>query len=137
MLYIDIAKVDRDVAHFVMAIHVCFKCMFQMFQLFQMNVASVFIWMLHIHARSKHMFQVFSGVSYVCLQVFHVDIAYICNGFQVFSDIFTSVSDACFKCFISLLLYVAFACFKSRSSVAHEVRVGSGWLQSSFVVASG
>ena len=77
MLYIDIAKVDRDVAHFVMAIHVCFKCMFQMFQLFQMNVASVFIWMLHIHARSKHMFQVFSGVSYVCLRVFHLDVAYV------------------------------------------------------------
>jgi hypothetical protein len=25
---IDVAKVDRDIAHVVMAIHVCFKCMF-------------------------------------------------------------------------------------------------------------
>ena len=41
MLYIDVAKADRDVEHVVMAIHVCFKCMFQMFYLFQMYVASV------------------------------------------------------------------------------------------------
>ena len=30
MLYIDVAKVDRDVAHVVMSIHVYFKSMFQM-----------------------------------------------------------------------------------------------------------
>ena len=46
MLYIDVAKVDRDVAHVGMAIHVCFKCMFQMFHLVQTYVASVFIQML-------------------------------------------------------------------------------------------
>jgi hypothetical protein len=34
VLYIDVAKVDRDVVHVVMAIHVCFKCMFQIFHLF-------------------------------------------------------------------------------------------------------
>ena len=28
VFYIDVAKVDRDVAHVPMAIHVCFKCMF-------------------------------------------------------------------------------------------------------------
>ena len=28
VLYIDIAKVDWDVAHVVMVIHVCFKCTF-------------------------------------------------------------------------------------------------------------
>jgi hypothetical protein len=36
VLYIDVAKVDRDVAHVVMTIHVCFECMFQMFHLFHM-----------------------------------------------------------------------------------------------------
>ena len=41
MLYIDVAKVDRDVAHVVMAIYVCFKSMFQMFYLLQTYVASV------------------------------------------------------------------------------------------------
>jgi hypothetical protein len=46
VFYIDVAKVDRDVAHIPMVIHVCFKCMFQMFYLYQTYVASVFIWML-------------------------------------------------------------------------------------------
>jgi hypothetical protein len=27
----DVAKVDWDVAHVVMAMHICLKCMFQMF----------------------------------------------------------------------------------------------------------
>jgi len=63
--------------------------------------------------------------------VFHLDVAYVCNGFQMFSDVFASVSDACFKSFIYLLLYVAtvaFGCFKSRSGVAHGMCVGSSWL---------
>ena len=74
--------------------------------------------MLHIHACCKHMFHVFSGVSYACLQVFHLDIAFVCNGFKCSSGIFTSVSYACFKCFIYLILYVATVVsvyFKSRS----------------------
>ena len=42
----DVAKVDQDVAHVAMAMHVCFKCMFQIFHLYQTYVASVFIRML-------------------------------------------------------------------------------------------
>ena len=45
VFYIDVAKVDRDVAkldrnvaHIAIAIHICFKCMFQMFYLFQINI---------------------------------------------------------------------------------------------------
>jgi hypothetical protein len=34
VFYIDVAKVDRDVAHVAMAIHVYFERMFQMFHLF-------------------------------------------------------------------------------------------------------
>ena len=135
VLYIDVAKVDRDVAHVVMAIHVCFKCMFQMFHLFQTYVASVLSGCcksttgccIYIHACYKHMFL---SVSYKCLQVFHVYVVYVCNGFQVFSGVFASVSYDCFKCFIYLLLYVvtvASGCFSSRSGVAHGMRVGSGW----------
>jgi hypothetical protein len=43
------------------------------------------------------------------LQVFHLDVAYICNGFQVFLDILASVSYAClnvssvFFCMLQLL----------------------------------
>jgi hypothetical protein len=49
--------------------------------------------------------------------------------FKCFSGVFASVSDACFKCLIYLLLYVvtvASGYFKSRSGVAHGIRVGSG-----------
>ena len=38
----DVAKVDQGVAHVAMAIHICFKCMFQMFHLLQTYLASVF-----------------------------------------------------------------------------------------------
>jgi hypothetical protein len=41
VFYIDVANIDRDVAHFAMAIHVCFKHMFQMFHMFQTYVTSV------------------------------------------------------------------------------------------------
>jgi hypothetical protein len=34
VFHMDVAKVDRDVAHGAMDIHVCCKCMFQMFHLF-------------------------------------------------------------------------------------------------------
>jgi hypothetical protein len=55
----DVAKVNWNVAHVAMAMHVCFKCMFQMFRLYQTYVASVFFWMLHIYACCKRMFEVF------------------------------------------------------------------------------
>jgi hypothetical protein len=34
VFHLDIVKVDWDVAHVAIAIHVCCKCMFKMFQLF-------------------------------------------------------------------------------------------------------
>ena len=40
-------------------------------------------------------------------QVFHLDVAYFGNGFQVVLGVFANVSDACFICFIYLYLYVA------------------------------
>jgi hypothetical protein len=55
------------------------------------------------------------------LQVFYLDAVYVCNVFQVF-----------FRCFIqmfhlsfSYVASVAFGCFKNRSGIAHEMRVGS------------
>ena len=52
------------------------------------------------------------------LQVFYLDVTYVCNGFQVFSGVFASVIDVCFKCFNFLLLYFASITskyFKNRS----------------------
>ena len=60
---------------------------------FQTYVASVFIWMLHIF----HTY-VLSVLSIYCI-CFAID-------FQVFSGVFVSVSDACFKYFICLQIYV-------------------------------
>jgi hypothetical protein len=134
VLYIDVVKVHQDVAHVVMAIHICFKCMIQMFHLFQTYVASVLseccksrsgccIYMLRAYICFKYFIRMFASV-------FYLDVSYVCNGFQVFSSAFVSVSDVCFKCFICLLLYVvtvASGCFKSRSGVAHGMRVGNGW----------
>ena len=80
MLYIDVPKVDRDVAHVVMAIHICFKCTFQMFYLLQTNVASILsgFRMLHIHALQTYvssvlrcficMFASVSSECCICLQ---------------------------------------------------------------------
>jgi hypothetical protein len=34
VLYVDVVKVDQDVAHVVIAIRVCFKSLFQMFHPF-------------------------------------------------------------------------------------------------------
>jgi hypothetical protein len=68
VLYMDGAKVDRDVAHVVMAMHVCF-------QVYVLNVLSVqevcckcFIWMLHIYSCCKHMFASVLSRCCICLQ---------------------------------------------------------------------
>jgi hypothetical protein len=88
VLYINGAKVDRDVVYVVMAIHACFKCMFQMFHLFQMNVASVLSRRCKSRSRcciymhvANICFKCFQVFSYVCLLVFHLDVAYVCNDF--------------------------------------------------------
>jgi hypothetical protein len=91
LLYMDGVKVDRDVARVVRAMHVCF-------QVYVLNILSIpevhckcFIWMLHMHSCCKHMFQVFSGVLYICLRVFYLNVAYVYNGFQIFLGVFVSV----------------------------------------------
>jgi hypothetical protein len=50
-----------------------------------------------------------SGVSYVCLQMFYLDVAYLCNDFQVFLGVFASVLYVClsvsfvFFCMLQML----------------------------------
>jgi hypothetical protein len=50
------------------------------------------------------MFHVFSGVSYVCLQVFYLDVAYVYNGFQMLFKRFSQV----FHTFVSSVSSVFF-----------------------------
>jgi hypothetical protein len=87
VFYIDVAKVDRDVAHVAMAIHVfssvCFMCFRHMFQEFHLDVA-------------------YTSVCFKCfwcfiniLQVFLLDVAYVLQWPQICSSIFLGV----FKCF--------------------------------------
>jgi hypothetical protein len=50
-----------------------------------------------------------------------MDVVYVCNSLSVFSGVFVSILDACFKYFICLHTYVASVAsgyFKSRSGVA-------------------
>jgi hypothetical protein len=95
VLYTDVAKRDLDVAYVAMVIHVCYKLLFLMFHLFsQTYVASVFIWILH-------MFRTYvTSVLFECCVCFTMI-------FKCFPCVFVSVSDACFKCFIYLQMYVA------------------------------
>jgi hypothetical protein len=70
VFYMNVAKVDRDVAYVSMVVHVCCKLLFPMFHLFfQKYVVSVFIWMLHMFY--TYVVIVLSGC-YVCLQWFQV-----------------------------------------------------------------
>ena len=93
MFRMDVAKVDRDVAYVAMVVHVCCTCLFPMFhQFLQTYVASVFIWMLHIF--------------HIYVAMFYLNVAYVCNGFQVFFGFFLpmcqthvlSVSSVFFLC---------------------------------------
>jgi hypothetical protein len=98
---IGVGKVDRDVALVAMAIHVCFKCMFQMFHLFQMYVASV----SSRCCKSRSGCCIYMHVAGVCfkcfrcficmLQVFYPDVVYAAMA----TTCFLGVSNVCCKCF--------------------------------------
>jgi hypothetical protein len=88
VFHTDVVKVDRDVAHVVMVVHICCKLMFSMFHLFfPTDIACVFTHMM--------------------MQVFYLDVAYVYNGFKCFSDVFANVLNTCFKCFICFQTNVA------------------------------
>jgi hypothetical protein len=109
VLYIDVAKVYPDIAYVVMAIHVYFKCMFQMFHLFETNVASVLSGCCKSRSRCCT-YMHFTRICFKCFQVFHI---YVCKCFiwmllifamvfKYFSDVFANVSFV-FICMLQLL----------------------------------
>jgi hypothetical protein len=79
VLYIDVAKVDQDVAHVAMAIHVCFKCMFQMFYMFQTYVASVSFGCCK--SRSRCCIYICASVLGVLIRMLQVFYVYACNSY--------------------------------------------------------
>jgi hypothetical protein len=82
------------------------------------NVSSVFL-----DVCCKCFYLDVAYVSQICLQVlFDRMLHMFCNGFSSVLGVFSSVSDACFKCFIFLQTHVAkvsSGCCKSRTGVIH------------------
>ena len=88
MLHMDVAKVDRDVAHVAIDIHVCCKCLFEMFhlfficmlQVFDLDVASVFTHMLQAFIRNiSSISDAFCKCFIGMLHLFHTDVARACS----------------------------------------------------------
>ena len=88
---------------------ICSKC----FICFQTYVASVLSGCcksrsrccIYMHVASI-CFKVFSRVLYVCLQVFYLDVAYVCNSFQIFFRCFSK----CFKRLFQVFHLSSFVC---------------------------
>ena len=72
VFHMDVAIIDRDVAHVSMVVHVCCKRLFQMFHLlFQTYVKCAYLDVAYVsHICCKSMFRLFPGyvasVSYEC-----------------------------------------------------------------------
>jgi len=59
-----------------------------MLQVFYLDVVKVDLDVAYTCMLQAYVFKCFSSVSYVCLQVFHLDFAYVCNVVQVFLQVF-------------------------------------------------
>jgi hypothetical protein len=70
VFYMDVAKVDLDVAYVAVALHVCCPRLFQLFHLFFDVCCKCFIWMLHMF----HMYVV----------RFYLDVVYVAMTFKSF-----------------------------------------------------
>jgi hypothetical protein len=81
VFYIDVAKVDWDVAHLAMAIHICLKCMYKIFYLFRTYVASVSFGCCKSRCGCCIYMQVFQVFSYICYMCFIWMFAHVCNGY--------------------------------------------------------
>jgi hypothetical protein len=66
-----------------MTIHACFIYFRRMLQLFYLDVAQVDMDVVYTYMLQAYVSR-FSGISYVCLQVFYLDVAYVYNGFEMF-----------------------------------------------------
>ena len=97
VFYLDVAKVDLDVAYtcmlqaYVLSVFRCFICMFA-------SVSSMLYMFLLVF---KCFSDVFASVSDICFK--------------------------CFICLLLYVITVASECFKSISGVAHGIRVRSSW----------
>jgi hypothetical protein len=117
VLYIDVAKLYRDVAHVVMAIHVsfmcicskCFICSKRMFQVFYLDVAKVDLDVAYTCMLQAYVSSVFRCLIRM-LQVFYLDVVYVCNGFQMFFRHFRK----CFRRLIQVFHLFSSVCCNCR-----------------------
>jgi hypothetical protein len=97
--YIDVAKVDRDVTHVAMTVHVCFKFMFHVFQTYVSSVMAIHVcFKCMFHVFQMYVSSVLSGCCksrYGCCIYIHVKKCM----FQVFHAYVASVSSRCCICF--------------------------------------
>jgi hypothetical protein len=75
--------------------------------------------MLYIHACCKHMFQVF--------HMFYTYIAYVCNDFQAFSQVFKTFVSSVSPIFFCMLKLLHLDVSKVNQVFAHGMHVRSGW----------
>jgi hypothetical protein len=97
-----VVKVNRDIAHVSMTIHVCFECKFQMFHMFQMYVPSVLFECCKSRFKCYIYMQVFQLFLYVCCKRFLSGVSslqWLYTWFFSFFWCFASVLDICYKCF--------------------------------------
>jgi hypothetical protein len=136
VFHMDVAKIDRDVAHVAMVVHICCKCLVQMFHLlFQAYVANVLIWMLHIfHIYVARVCSNCFAISVLCCnKYFHV-VSYKCF-MWMFHMFHAHVASVCSKYFIRFrrMLHSSASCFKDmfRESRGHgpcvEGRGAASW----------
>jgi hypothetical protein len=94
---------------------ICCNGLYNMLPVFVPNISSIF----------RRMLQVCLSGCCICftriLQVFYLDVSYVCNIFQVFFHVFLQVFQTHVSSVLSVFLHVASIasrCFKSRSDVA-------------------
>jgi hypothetical protein len=114
VFYIGVVKIDQNVAHVAIDIHLYFKCIFKLFHLFQKYIASVSSaccksrsgCCIYMHVASVCFSEVFS-----CLKrMFNVFLFGCCIYFAMVTCVFpvfqtyvasvSAVLDICCKCFI-------------------------------------
>jgi hypothetical protein len=96
VFHTHIAKVDRDIAHVVMVVHVCCKLLFLMFYLFfsdicckcvYLNVAYVFTHTIQVfYLNVVYIFIMVSNVFQMFLQVFHTHVLNVSFVFRVYCN---------------------------------------------------
>jgi hypothetical protein len=128
------------------AIHVCFKCMFQIFHMFQTYVVSVSFCCCKSRSGCCIYMQVFSGVFICTLQVFHLDFcnSYTCvfkfflvfckyfrrmlQAFQLFRTYVAIISSGC--CKIDQVLHMLQCAWEVKGAQAVPARSLATWASS-------